>query len=514
MRTDKRVKSLTERKAEIRARHPYFGGKKSGSTPPPAKILTDKDISLGFDDAKQPVMIGTIDRCKHMDVIGTTGSGKSAFCVYCILQDIARGRGVCVLDPHGGHPDSVFNQVLASLRNNGWFDTGKVHIVAPNSPEYVVGFNPLAPVGKKDPSVIADAMLEAFQRVWGNENADTKPLMHRILLATFIALSEAHLPLAEASNLLDYEDRSGLRRKLIASTKNPVARNGLEYIQRLAEKRDSSEFNQTVMGPENRLVKFLASDAIRLMFSTTRDRGDRTLDFLEIMDRGDIILVDLQRGDAISGPNCKLLGAIIVRYLFELMASRKELPLPKGERYHPFMVYIDEAHEYLSGDVQKLLTEARKYRLGLTLAHQFVYQLEEAGEAIYHAVQSCTHSKVVFTIQSAQEAQDLAQDVLPLSLQEPVQASIRPTQVGSVIGKLKNETHGTQESVSETRARHRARSIGESITDTHQRLRGNARGTSVMGGSGSATISGSGLNSGTVAARQLDQQHQLWLRPE
>ena len=288
-----------------------------------------------------------------MHVIGTTGSGKSAFCVYCILQDIARGRGVCVLDPHGGHPDSVFNQVLASLRNNGWFDTGKVHIIAPNSPEYVVGFNPLAPVGKKDPSVIADAMLEAFQRVWGNENADTKPLMHRILLATFIALSEAHLPLAEASNLLDYEDRSGLRRKLIASTKNPVARDGLEYIQRLAEKRDSSEFNQTVMGPENRLVKFLASDAIRLMFSTTRDRGDRTLDFLEIMDRGDILLVDLQRGDAISGPNCKLLGTIIVRYLFELMASRKELPLPKGERYHPFMVYIDEAHEYLSGDVQE-----------------------------------------------------------------------------------------------------------------------------------------------------------------
>ena len=119
-------------------------------------------------------------------------------------------------------------------------------------------------------------MLEAFQRVWGNENADSKPLMHRILTATFIALCEAHLPLAEASNLLDYEDRSGLRRKLIATTKNTVARDGLEYIQRLAEKRDSSEFNQTVMGPENRLVKFSASDAIRLMFSTTRDRGDRS----------------------------------------------------------------------------------------------------------------------------------------------------------------------------------------------------------------------------------------------
>jgi hypothetical protein len=489
-----------KRRTPPRIYTPRLSARKSepASPSPPAIVFTEDDISLGFDDERKKVMVRTIDRCKHMHVIGTTGSGKSAFCVYCILQDIARGRGVCVLDPHGGHPDSVFNQVLASLRNNGWFDTGKVHIIAPNSPEYVVGFNPLAPVGKKDPSVIADAMLEAFQRVWGNENADTKPLMHRILLATFIALSEAHLPLAEASNLLDYEDRSGLRRKLIASTKNPVARDGLEYIQRLAEKRDSSEFNQTVMGPENRLVKFLASDAIRLMFSTTRDRGDRTLDFLEIMDRGDILLVDLQRGDAISGPNCKLLGTIIVRYLFELMASRKELPLPKGERYHPFMVYIDEAHEYLSGDVQKLLTEARKYRLGLTLAHQFVYQLEEAGEAIYHAVQSCTHSKVVFTIQSAQEAQDLAHDVLPLSLETPLQASTRPTAVGTKIGKLKNETRGTQESTNEMRARHHARSTGTTITETEQRSRGRSHGNSFMRGGGSAAISGSGASAGTV----------------
>ena len=252
------------------------------------------------------------------------------------------------------------------------------------------------------------------------------------------------------------------------------------------------------MGPENRLVKFLASDAIRLMFSTTRDSGDRTLDFLEIMDRGDILLVDLQRGDAVSGPNCKLLGAVILRYLFELMASRKKLPLPKGEHYHPFMVYIDEAHHYLSGDVQGFLTDARKYRLGLTLAHQFVFQLEEAGEAVYHAVRTCTNNKVVFKIQAAEEAQDLAHDVLPLSLETPVNASIRPTAVGSTIGILKNETRGTQETVGEMRARHQARSTGKTVTHSKQRSRGSARSNSVIRGSGSAAISGSGGSAGTV----------------
>ena len=98
------------------------------------------------------------------------------------------------------------------------------------------------------------------------------------------------------------------------------------------------------------------------------------------MDRGDILLVDLQRGDAVSGPDCKLLGAIILRYLFELMASRKKLPLPKGEHYHPFMVYIDEAHQISPATCKDSLTDARKYRLGLTLAHQFVFQLKRRAK--------------------------------------------------------------------------------------------------------------------------------------
>ena len=497
MRTRKHVKSLKERQAEVRARHPHWRTKTLAPPTAPTMTFSDQDISLGLDDEKQQVKIKTLDRCKHMHVIGTTGSGKSTFLVNCILQDIARGRGVCVLDPHGGHPDSVFNQTLASLREHGWFETGKVHIIAPNSTDFVVGFNPLAPVGKKDPSVIADAMLEAFERIW-DENSHDKPLMHRILLSSFIALSEAHLPLSEAPKLLDHQDRFGLRRRLIASTKNDVARCGLDYIQRLAEKRDSGEFNQTVMGPENRLVDFLACDAIRLIFSTTRKHNDRTLDFLEIMDRGDILLVDLQGGDAVSDANCKLLGTLVVRYLFELMKSRKSLPLAKGEHHAPFMVYIDEAHQYLSGDVQRLLTEARKYRLGLTLAHQFVYQLEDAGKAIYHAVQSCTNTKVVFAIQSAKEAQDLAHDVLPLNLETPVEASIRPTAAGSTIGILKNETRGTQETIGEMHAGHRARSTATTTTESEQRSQGSTRSNSVMRGSGSAAISGSGVSAGAV----------------
>ena len=500
MSTRKHVKSLAERRAEVRARHPHLRANKKTATALSRDAIDDR-ISLGLDDAGAPVKIDAISRCAHTHMIGTTGCAKSTALFNCASQDIPRGHGVCVLDPHGGHPDSLFNKAVAFLHDHRWFDTGKVHIIAPNSREHVVGFNPLAPIGGTDPAVIAGALLEAFSRVWGNEDTHSTPMIRRVLLATFIALAEARLPLAEATNLLDYEDRLGLRRELIASVKNDGARRTLEDIHRLSMKPNAIEqFNKTVLGPENRLVDFLACDAIRLMFSTTRENNDRTLDLLEIVNRGDFLLVDLQHGKAVDEAGCDLLGKIILRYLFLLMGSRKKLMLPNGEFYHPFFVYIDEAHRYLSGDVPDLLTDARKFRVGLTLAHQFLAQLGKPGDIPYDAVRNCTETKVVFRVKSPDEAQTLAQDVLPLSLQEPVQASIRPTQVGSVIGKLKNETHGTQESVSETRARHRARSIGESITDTHQRLRGNARGTSVMGGSGSATISGSGLSSGTVAA--------------
>lgn len=500
MRTQKHVKSLKERQAEVRARHPHWRAKNSEPAPAPTKAFSDKDISLGLDDVRTPVNIKTVDRCEHMHVIGATGCGKSTFLLNCILQDITRGRGVCVLDPHGGHPDSLFNKVLAFLRDHGWFDTGKVHIIAPNSREHVVGLNPLAPIGDKDPAVIADALLEAFSRVWGNEDTHGTPTIRRILLSTFTALAEAHLPLAEATSLLDYDDRSGLREKLIASTKNEIARRTLQDIDRLSEKPNAIEqFNKTVLGPENRLVDFLVSDAIRLMFSTTRQNDDRTLDLLKILNRGDILLVDLQHGSAVSEAGCDLLGKIILRYLFLLMGSRKKFPLPNGELYHPFFVYIDEAHRYLSGDVPWLLTDARKFRVGLTLAHQFLGQLHEAGELVYNAVRNCTEAKVVFRVKSPEEAQELAHDVLPLSLETPLQASIRSTQVGSKIGKLKNETYGAQETAGDMRARHQASSIGETDTETHQLSRGYVRGIGRMKGSGSATISGSASSSGTVA---------------
>ena len=514
MSSGKRCKSLAERRAEVRARHPHLRANKKTAAAL-SRDAIDERTTLGLDDAGAPVKIDPDSRCEHMAVIGTTGSGKSTLLSNCNIQDITRGSGVIVLDPHGGHPDSLFNKAIPFLHDHRWFDTGKVHIIAPNCREHVVGFNPLAPIADTDPAVIAGALLEAFSRVWGNEDTHSTPMIRRVLLATFIALAEARLPLAEATNLLDYEDRLGLRRELIASVKNDGARRTLEDIHRLSMKPNAIEqFNKTVLGPENRLVDFLACDAIRLMFSTTRENNDRTLDLLEIMNRGDILLVDLQHGKAVDEAGCDLLGKIILRYLFLLMGRRKQLMLPNGEFYHPFFVYIDEAHRYLSGDVPELLTDARKFRVGLTLAHQFLAQLGKPGDIPYNAVRNCTATKVVFRVKSPDEAQNsrAGRVTTELARASAGEHPPHPGRLGDQDAQERNARHAGERrrdagpsprpinrrvyhrhpsTVARPRTRHGPHERQRQCDDVRVRLElGYGRG------------------------RQLEQQHQLWLRPE
>ena len=169
------IKSIEEYEAEIHARHPDLVQYQKKPPRPQSSARPNECITLGIDDAGRALKIDDKPRLEHMHVIGATGCGKSTFLLNCILQDIARGRGVCVLDPHGGHPGSLLNMVLRFLSDHKWFDSRRVHIIAPNIRELVVGLNPLAALPYTDPAVIAGAMNEAFARVWGDEDTHKTP---------------------------------------------------------------------------------------------------------------------------------------------------------------------------------------------------------------------------------------------------------------------------------------------------------------------------------------------------
>ena len=501
MTTRPPYKTIEEREAEILARHPELA---EYEAPKGTNVRPHELITLGVDDAGRALKIDDKPRLEHMHVIGATGCGKSTFLLNDILQDIARGRGVCVLDPHGSHPDSLLNMVLRFLKDHQWFASRRVHIIAPNIRELVVGLNPLAPLPDTDPAVIAGAMIEAFSRVWGDEDTHKTPTTRRILRNTFIALAECGRPLADAAKLLDYEDPEGLRLELIDKVKNRSARSELKRIEDLSKQpRGFSEFDTTVLGPTNRLAEFLACEAIHLMFSTTReaDQPDNTIDLLDIMNRGHILLVDLQDGGAVDEAATDLLGKIILRYLFMLMKRRKPYVLPGSteQKYNPFFIYVDEAYRFLSGDVELLLTQARKFGIGVTLAHQYLGQLGKPGDQIYEAVRNSTETKVVFRVKSPEEAQALAYDVLPLTLEMPVQASIRPTQIGFTIGKLASENYSVHEGEGVSDAIHAAEAISQGRTEMQTWARARGWATGSMQGSGSASSRGSGFSSGMTS---------------
>ena len=498
-------KSVEDRQAAFFAKHPRLANHQTKLQSNDPSVRPIDLIALGVDDEKRIIRVPDTPRLEHMHVIGATGCGKSTFLLNCILQDIARGRGVCVLDPHGGHPDSLMNMVLRFLHDHDWLATRKVHIVAPNVREHVVGFNPLAPLPDTDVAVIAGAMIKAFERVWGDEDTHEKPLTRRLLRSIFIALTECGLTIPDAVDLLDYADHR-LRQRVISKLLNESARRDLELVERLADQpRSQDSFEKTVLGPANRLAEFVSCEAIRTMLSMTREQEtpDKTIDLLDIMNRGHILLVDLQHGRSVDEAATDLLGKVLLRYLFLLMAYRKPYQLPGDEslKFHPFFIYVDECHRYVTDDIQGLLTESRKFGIGVTLAHQYLAQLGKPGEKVYEALRNSTELKAVFRVKSAKEAQELAHDVIPLDLEIPMQAGIRPVQVGFEIKDLASNSYSVHEGEGESDAVHASQAISKGRTAMQHWMRSVGHASATSHGSGTATSSSFGTSEGLSAVQ-------------
>ena len=446
-------------------------------------------ILLGHDPSGQPLFIPDEVRMMHMSTFGTTGSGKSTYVKNQILQDIRRGYGGILIDPHGGHPGSPYSDCTAQLYEDGFFDTGRIHLIDPNT-RFVMPINPLAQVHGADLSVIADAMLKAFEICWGAEDTHQKPTIRTVLRSTFMALTELNLPLAHARLLYDPNDPSGLRARVISQLSNDYARDELSRIHQVAlDDRSKREFNALVLGPINRIAEFTSSDAVSAMFSVVDEPGQprRTLDLLDIMNRGEFVFVNCQHGEAFSEADAALLGAIILRYLFLLA--------PRRTNREPFFVTIDESHRFMVGDdLPSIFAEGRKNGISLHCLLQFEAQAGPRDELTAQAIENCTAVRTVFRVQGPEEAQRHAERVLALSLEMPVKASIRPTVVG----------HRKVQLASRSSARHEATTEGEAETEgeSHGRTtsytRGESSSTSSSNMTGSGDFSATGENAGTV----------------
>jgi DNA helicase HerA-like ATPase len=431
---------------ELRLRFPHL-------LPAPAPAIDRSAIVLGRDEAGAPLFLPLRARLEHMHAIGTTGGGKSTLLTHCVRQDIIDGSGVLFVDPHGDHRGSPYRSLLAWLDETGLTKQRTIHLIDPNAPTHTVGFNPLQrPDAETDLSVIAGVALEAFERVWGGENTQAKPTIRRILKATFVAVAELGLTLVEAGLLYDPDDAAGVRAWAIEHVQDAYANDVLRRLDQLAQDpRTRRDFGMEVVGPINRLAEFVSSAAIRSIVGQTQN----TIDLRTAMDEGHIVLANLSGGQRVYERDADLLGRLLSRFLF-FHAKRRRRP------DRPFFVYLDECHRYLSGDLENILAELRKFGVGAVLSHQWQAQLAKDDETMLAAVRNATNVKVVFRLKDPVEAADLADMVLGYNLEMPVLALTKPIVVGHRLVRLKSESASDQYALSDMRSETEGHSVTES----------------------------------------------------
>jgi hypothetical protein len=357
-----------------------------------------KDILLGLDiDKKKKVYIPKKIRSTHMQVIGSTGTGKSKFLEWMIRNDILNGNGVCLIDPHGYLYDDLVNW-LTSYQD--FFDTKKIVLFNPTHDDYFLGFNPFLH-HSLETSHQVDTMVNACAKAWGAEDMDTTPLLKKCLRCIFHALAETDLTLLESLYFISLSENSiNLRSYLIDQIKNPVIKEVWDSFMALSQR----DYNQQFSSSANRLIEFLSSERIRRIIGQSKG----TIKFKEMMDEGYIVLVNLSSGQRLSRDNSRLLGTLMINDLFLSACERKRV---KNQVPKPFYLYIDECAQFLNEDIGRILDECRKFGLHLTLAHQHLAQLRKAGEDIYSSIMTDAKTKIIFGGLTPEDAEILARQI-------------------------------------------------------------------------------------------------------
>lgn len=299
-----------------------------------------------------PFGIGIPARRQHVYVIGQTGAGKSTLLHNLLLQDIEAGRGVALIDPHGDLAAEVMEQI------------------PPHRTKDVVYFNPSA----HDPLAInlfrattdnwhlaTSGIVSAFKKIWADSWG---PRLEYVLYAAVAALIQSdNTSLLGLSRMLHDEK---YRNWVVKQVKDPMVRS---FWEDEFGKYDS-RFRQEVIGPiQNKVGQLFLSPALRNVLGQVGTK----VNFRYMMDNRKIFVANLSKG-LIGEAHSSLLGSLIVTG-FELAAlSRADIP---SHRREDFFLYADEFPHYATDSFASILSEARKYRLSLTLAHQYLSQVDE-----------------------------------------------------------------------------------------------------------------------------------------
>ncbi len=375
---------------------PKLNWLRSKTAPPPVNIPKE-GLKLGFSNfrgTQTEILLDREARRRHLYIIGQTGTGKSGFIEEMAKQDAFNNEGMCIIDPHGDLIDHILECIPKERAEDViYFD--------PSDTERPFGFNMLQ-YDEKNPeqkTFVINEIINIFDKLYDLSQTGG-PMFEQYMRNALLLIMDSP---ETGSTLMEvprvFRDAEFRQEKIKLCKDRTV----VDFWQKEAEKAGGDASLENIAPYINsKLTTFISNDMMRPIIA----QQESTLDFRKIMDEKKILLVNLSKGK-IGEINSHLLGMIIVGKL--LMAALSRTDIPEEER-SDFYLYIDEFQNFTTDSISQILAEARKYRLCLTIAHQYIGQLsDDISKAVFGNVGSMSAFRV-----GAEDADFLQKQLTPV----------------------------------------------------------------------------------------------------
>jgi type IV secretory pathway TraG/TraD family ATPase VirD4 len=334
-----------------------------------------------------PFGILRADRRRHLYAIGKSGSGKSKLLELLIYEDLQNGEGVAVLDPHGDLVDDILRYVPEHRIND-------VVLLDPSDTEFPIAFNPLEKVSDAQKMQVTIGFLQIFKKLFGSNWSDR---LEHVLRYTVLALLDS--PNTTVLSILKMLTDKNYRQKIVSRIQDSVVKSfWVSEFAAWSEKFDADAITPLL----NKVGQFVATNMIRNMIGQPITK----FNIRELMDNKKILLMKVSKG-LLGEENSSLIGAMFITKLYQAAMERADTP--ENQRTD-FYLYVDEFQNFATDTFAEILSEARKYRLNLTIAHQYMGQL---SDTVRKTVFGNVGSMVSFRV-GAEDAVILAEEYNPV----------------------------------------------------------------------------------------------------
>lgn len=321
---------------------------------------------------QQTVHLEQEDLRRHLYAVGESGSGKSSFLLSLLIQLIEQGQGVALLDPHGDLAGALLDHIPPGrIQDVVYFDPGDTH--------FPVGYNPIQKVTKDDVQKVVQSIDNAFKATWPDTYGESsnRYIFTNLLRTTLLSNISTFLSVRRTLTDEAYQAHT------LRGTKDISVK---EFWNEWESFKDRDRIN-FAWSTKNKLGQFLQDPMMRNILGQERS----SLKARQIMDKKQIFIANLSKG-RVGHLNSRLLGALLVQEFYR--AAMERIDTPEEDR-NDFTMVVDEFQNFVSESFENILSEARKYRLSLVLAHQYMNQLTEG---VKHAVFGNAGSMLSFRV--------------------------------------------------------------------------------------------------------------------